>query len=74
MSSNFREGLRWLEQAEAYVSSQASDNCRIVSEGPLVTPVPLEALEHYKLVYSSDSSRMEPGGTIIPEVKIFQYE
>ena len=61
------------EEAEAYISSQESDNYRIVSDNPFVSPVPLEALEHYKLVYSSDSLIMTLGGEMIPEVKIFEY-
>jgi len=67
------ESLPSYEEAEAYVSSQVSGNYRIVSENPFVTPVPLEAMEHYELVYSSASSKMEPGGSIVPEVKIFEY-
>ena len=61
------------EEAEAYISSQESDNYRIVGTDPFISPVPLEALEHYKLIYSSDSSVMQPGGGMISEVKIFEY-
>lgn len=61
------------EEAEAYVLSQESDSYRIVSDNPFVSPVPLEALEHYKLIYSSESSTMEPGLGMISEVKIFEY-
>ena len=61
------------EEAEAYISSQESDNYRIVSTNPFISPVPLDALEHYKLVHSSDSFVMEPGVGMIPEVKIFEY-
>lgn len=61
------------EEAEAYISSQESGNYRIVSEGPFASPVPLEALEHYKLIYSSDSSIMQPSVGMISEVKIFEY-
>ncbi len=61
------------EEAEAYVSSQESGSYRIVSNDPFVSPVPLEALEHYKLIYSSDSTVTQPGGASIPGVKIFEY-
>jgi len=61
------------EEAEAYISSQESGNYRIVGTDPFISPVPLEALEHYKLIYSSDSSVMKPGGGMISEVKIFEY-
>ena len=61
------------KEAEAYISSQASGNYRVVGADPFISPVPLEALKHYKLVYSSDSSIKPPGGGSIPEVKIFEY-
>jgi len=61
------------EEATAYISSQESDNYRIVGDNPFISPVPLEALEHYKLIYSSDSCIMQPGVGMIPEVKIFEY-
>ena len=60
------------EEAEAYVLSQGSEHYKIVSDNPLVSPVPLEALEHYKLVYRSDKMIHQYGGRI-PEVKIFEY-
>jgi dolichyl-diphosphooligosaccharide--protein glycosyltransferase len=61
------------EQAEDYISSQKSGNYRIVGSDPFVSPVPLQALEHYKLVYSSKGSKMMPSGGLISEVKIFEY-
>jgi len=61
------------EEAEAYISSQESGNYRIVGTDPFISPVPLEALEHYKLVYSSKSSVTQPGVSPISEVKIFEY-
>jgi len=61
------------EEAEAYVASQESTNYRIVGNYPFISPVPLEALEHYKLVYSSESTITLPDGGTIPEVKIFEY-
>ncbi|UCG54309.1 MAG: hypothetical protein JSV32_06885, partial [Dehalococcoidia bacterium] len=61
------------EEAAAYVSSQKSGNHRIVSSDPFASPVPLEALEHYKLVYSSEGTKIQPDGRLIPEVKIFEY-
>ena len=61
------------EEAEAYVSSQESTNYKIVGDNPFVSPVPLEALKHYKLIYSSDSYVRRPDGGTVPEVKIFEY-
>ena len=61
------------EEAEAYISSQESNNYEIVGTNPFISPVPLEALEHYKLIYSSDSSIMQPDVGAISKVKIFEY-
>ena len=61
------------KEAEAYISSQKTGNYRIVRENPFVSPVPLEALKHYKLAYSSASTITQAGATPIPEVKIFEY-
>ena len=64
------------EAATAFISSQTSGNYKIVSEDPLISPVPLEALKHYTLIHSNES-------TVMPEfhvfsslsnaVKIFEY-
>jgi dolichyl-diphosphooligosaccharide--protein glycosyltransferase len=60
------------EEAEAYISGHESGNYRIVSNNPFVSPVPLKALKHYKLIHSSDSLITQKNGGI-PEVKIFEY-
>jgi oligosaccharyl transferase (archaeosortase A-associated) len=60
------------EEAQAYVSSQESGNYRIVSMNPMLSPVPVEAVEHYKLVHSSDNITL-PDGKEVPEIKIFEY-
>jgi dolichyl-diphosphooligosaccharide--protein glycosyltransferase len=61
------------EEAETYLSGQKTGNYRIVSSDPFASPVPLEALEHYKMVYSSKGSKIMPNGGLISEVKIFEY-
>ena len=64
------------EEAEAYISSQESGKYRIVGNDRFISPVPLEPLEHYKLIYRSDKSIMQTGaGTFseVSEVKIFEY-
>jgi dolichyl-diphosphooligosaccharide--protein glycosyltransferase len=61
------------EEAEAYVASQKAGNYRIVNSDPFASPVPLQALEHYKLVYTSNGSKMTPSGSMVSEVKIFEY-
>lgn len=56
------------EEAEAYIASQKSGNYSIVSSDPFVSPVPLEKLENYELVYNSTQLTGDQ-----PTVKIFQY-
>jgi len=51
------------EEAVEYMESQGGSNLQIIGDGPYSSPIPLEALEHYKLVYDSPSH----------EVKIFEY-
>ena len=71
------------EEALEYVESQDEANCRIVGSNPFVSPIPLEALENYQIIYSSEylvlhkDLSLEPEWEIItipvPEVKIFEY-
>ena len=61
------------EAATAYVSSQESANYKIVSDNPFISPVPLEALDHYRLIYSSDILAMAQDFGMIPSIKIFEY-
>ena len=61
------------EEAEAYLSSQESDNYKIVNDNPFISPVPLEALKHYKLIHGSESHARQPDGKTTPLVKIFEY-
>jgi hypothetical protein len=52
------------EEARDFVASQAAENYRIVGLDPFNSPVPLEKMEHYELVYESSSPY---------PVKIFEY-
>ena len=61
------------EEAVAFISSQKPGNHRIVSDNPFISPVPLEELKRFKLIYSSDVSIIQPGVGAIPSVKIFEY-
>ena len=54
------------EEAMSYTTSQESGNHMIASTDRFASPVPLEALKAYKLVYSSDKSMGQ-------QVKIFEY-
>jgi len=55
------------EDAQAYVAAQASGNYRIVGDDPFSSPVPLEELNSYELVYQSRE------GITSTTVKIFEY-
>ena len=61
------------EEAEAYISSQESANYKIVGTNPFISPVPLEELEHYKLIHGSDEILALPNGGTVSAVKIFEY-
>jgi len=61
------------EKAKSYISEQKSGQFQIVGDSPLLSPVPLEALKNYKLVYSSPESTYFPGVGNVPSVKIFEY-
>jgi len=52
------------EEAGDFISSNASENYKIVAVDPFKSPVPLEKLEHYQLVYATSSPY---------PVKIFKY-
>jgi len=52
------------EEASDFISSNASENYKIVAVDPFKSPVPLEKLEHYQLVYATSSTY---------PVKIFKY-
>ncbi len=61
------------EEAETYLANQKTGNYRIVGTNPLVSPVPLEALDKYRLVYGSEETVMLPTVGETPVVKIFEY-
>jgi hypothetical protein len=52
------------EEAEAYVASQTTGNYRIGSTDPSSSPVSLEELKSYELVYQSETAQ---------PVKVFEY-
>ena len=60
------------EEADAYVLSQESGNYRVVGNNPFVSPVPLEELDQYELVYQSEATTTLAGQKL-PRVKIFEY-
>ena len=61
------------EEALEYLESQESANYRIIGASRFISPVPLEELNNYKLVHSSDIGVNVQGVGSVPEVKIFEY-
>ncbi|MFQ5925145.1 MAG: oligosaccharyl transferase, archaeosortase A system-associated [Dehalococcoidia bacterium] len=61
------------EEAEDYVESQRSPSYRIVGIDPFTSPVPLEELERYQLVYQSPSTVLQSGEERVSYVEIFEY-
>ena len=60
-------------QAVAYMNSQTSGSYKIVGTNPYISPIALDALTNYKLVYSSQAVVSNSNGGSIPEVKVFEY-
>ena len=62
------------EEAQEFVQGQIEPNYRIVGMDPFTSPVPLEDLEHYRLVHQSDPEvPIKKKGEPISYVKIFEY-
>jgi oligosaccharyl transferase (archaeosortase A-associated) len=61
------------EEAETYIASQNSTNMRIVSPNPKISPVPLEAVENYRLIHESENMVTLADNTLEPAVKIFEH-
>jgi dolichyl-diphosphooligosaccharide--protein glycosyltransferase len=59
-------------EASAFVSSQTSKDYTIVGTDPAVSPVPLEALEHYKPVYASENKVAVSSAGQTPEIQVFE--
>jgi len=60
------------KEAEAYLAEQGPGNYRIASSNPFTSPVPLEAMTDYELVYSS-SAEVAVADWVVSGVKIFEY-
>jgi dolichyl-diphosphooligosaccharide--protein glycosyltransferase len=71
------------QEALDYVAKQGPSNHVIVGVNPFVSPIPLEALENFKLVFSSASlvthkdlvllPKLDVSVNMVPEIKIFEY-
>lgn len=59
------------EMAKAFV--ETNPNYKIIGTNPFLSPVPLEELVHYKLIYKSPTTVQSGGEKTISEVEIFEY-
>jgi hypothetical protein len=71
--ANDGEPFATYQEAEAYLGNQTSPNYIIVGSNPFVSPVPLEELEHYKLVHQSDTVVRLSEEVTIPFVQVLEY-
>jgi oligosaccharyl transferase (archaeosortase A-associated) len=71
------------EEALEYLQTEGTENRRIVGLYPFISPIPLEKMEEYQLVYTSEAEveyldwklvqEVSPVSFLLPEVKIFEY-
>jgi len=61
------------QEALDNVAKAGVANHRIIGLNPFISPVPLEAVQDYKLIYSSESGISNQDVGLVPEVKIFEY-
>jgi len=61
------------DAAKSYLDSQTGSNYVLVGDSPFASPVPLEKLNNYKLIYESPSKVAPAPGLSTSYVKIFAY-
>ncbi|MFC1942655.1 oligosaccharyl transferase, archaeosortase A system-associated [Chloroflexota bacterium] len=61
------------QEALDYIKSHDSSKHAIVGINPFISPIPLEAVPDFELVYSSATGVSNQDAGMIPEVKIFEY-
>jgi len=64
--------FRSYDEAAAFIAGQREGDFRIIGTDPLVSPVPLQTLDGYKLVYQSKETA-SAGSRPLPVIKIFEY-
>jgi oligosaccharyl transferase (archaeosortase A-associated) len=62
------------DEARLFLESRDSSRYRIVGDNPLLSPIPLEPLEHYEQIYSSPTMAGYRGDFKFSEVEIFEYK
>jgi hypothetical protein len=66
--------FRGYVEAEAFVSGRKQENYRVIGMDPLASPVPLEALDAYSLVYQSKEMGSVGSPVQLPVIKIFEIK
>jgi asparagine N-glycosylation enzyme membrane subunit Stt3 len=61
------------QEAVDFVESEGTANHKIVGIDPFTSPIPLEAVDDFELVYSSETGFTRENVGLIPGVKIFKY-
>jgi len=61
------------DEAKSFLDSQTGTNYVLVGNNPFATPVPLEKLSNYQLIYESPSKVEPVPGITTSYVKIFEY-
>jgi oligosaccharyl transferase (archaeosortase A-associated) len=71
------------EEALDYLQTEGTENRRIVGLYPFISPIPLEKMEDYRLVHTSEQRvehldwklvpEVSPVSFLLPDVKIFEY-
>jgi dolichyl-phosphooligosaccharide-protein glycotransferase len=59
---------------EALAVCSQSPGYKIVGTDPFISPVPLEKLEHYRMVYQSPTILGKDGDRAVTEVAVFEYK
>ena len=71
--ANNGEPFATYEEALSFLGNQTTPNWRIIGAHEFASPVPLEALEHFKLVHQSTEGVALPGDEAVAFVRIFEY-
>ncbi len=71
------------EEALEYLQTEGAENRKIVGLYPFISPIPLEAMEDYQMVYMSEGEvehfdwdlipEVSPVQFVLPDVRIFEY-
>ena len=61
------------EAAQQFIKENSGKNYIIAGEDPNISPVPLDGLKDYKLVYSSNQ-KVQVGSKSQPNIKVFEYK